>query len=96
MHVSRFEGFGLPVLEGLAHGAPVVCSELAPLREIAEQAALYVDPSSVDSIADGLCRIDADAELRQRLASAGHARARARQPQHTAAAWSALHERLLA
>ncbi|MBL8756102.1 MAG: glycosyltransferase, partial [Planctomycetes bacterium] len=67
VHVSLFEGFGLPVLEGLAHGTPVLCSDLPPHREIAGDAALFVEPRDVDAIAAGLVAIHRDAGLRARL-----------------------------
>ena len=47
---SEFEGFGLPVLEGMACGAPVVCSNTSSLPEIAGDAALLVDPADTDAI----------------------------------------------
>jgi hypothetical protein len=101
VHVSHFEGFGMPVLEGLANGAPVVCSDLPPHREIADigensELALFVDPQSIDSIADGLTRIHTDDELRSRLAHAGHQRARGLTPQATAEQWSRIHQTVLA
>jgi glycosyltransferase involved in cell wall biosynthesis len=52
--VSLHEGFGLPVLEGMAAGAPVVASNVAALPEVSGGAAILVDPFSVDSIADGI------------------------------------------
>jgi hypothetical protein len=91
VHVAMFEGFGLPVLEGLAHGAPVLASDLPPHREIAGTAALFVDPRDPGAIAAGLVRIHRDAALRRQLAAAGRARAAMLQPQHTAAAWAAIH-----
>jgi hypothetical protein len=100
VHVSHFEGFGMPVLEGLANGAPVVCSDLPPHREIADlgkngELALFVDPQSIDSIADALARIHLDSELRWRLALAGHQRARDLTPQATAEQWSRIHREVL-
>jgi glycosyltransferase involved in cell wall biosynthesis len=47
----RYEGFGQPVLEGLACACPVACSDLPPLREVAGDAALYFDPDELESIA---------------------------------------------
>ncbi len=52
--VSLHEGFGLPILEGMAAGAPVVASNVAAIPEVSGGAAVLVDPFSVDSIADGI------------------------------------------
>lgn len=53
---SLYEGFGLPVLEAMAHGTPVVVSNGSSLPEIAGDAGIYVDPSDVSSIAEGINR----------------------------------------
>lgn len=100
VHVSHFEGFGMPVLEGLASGAPVVCSDLPPHREIADtgengELALFVDPQSVESIASGLLQSHRDSEWRWRTALAGHQRASRLTPQATAEHWSRIHRELL-
>src|SRR5437870_12352728 len=58
--VSLYEGFGMPALEALACGAPLVASNRGSLPEIVDQAGLIVDPLQVDSIADGLSRAVAD------------------------------------
>jgi len=50
IYPSAFEGFGMPVLEALAAGIPVACSDIAPLREVAGDTALYFDPESEDAI----------------------------------------------
>ncbi len=72
---STFEGFGMPVLEAMAAAVPVACSDIAPLRETAGDAALYFDPHSVDSIVDAVRRLLLDVDLRARLAGAGRRRA---------------------
>jgi glycosyltransferase involved in cell wall biosynthesis len=92
---SLFEGFGLPVLEGLAHGIPVLCSDLPPFREIAGEAALFVDPRDPAAIATGIERICTDADLRRQLAAAGPARAAAFRPEATVHIWRQLHAELL-
>ncbi len=68
---SLYEGFGLPVLEAMACGAPVVTSNVSSLVEVAGQAALLVDPLSVDDIGAALARLLADEPLRARLIEEG-------------------------
>ena len=72
---SRYEGFGLPVLEAMATGAPVLTSNLSSLPEVAGDAALLVDPTRVDAIADGLRRLLESDTLREQLRIAGPAQA---------------------
>lgn len=91
VHASRFEGFGLPVLEALAHGAPLLCSDLEPLREVAGDVARYVDPNDVGSIAAGLEAIDRDDDLRAAQVAAGPDRAAAFSLQRLADSWRRVH-----
>jgi glycosyltransferase involved in cell wall biosynthesis len=72
---SRYEGFGLPVLEAMACGTPVLTSNVSALPEVAGDAAVLVDPEEPASIADGLDRLVRDADLRGRLRAAGRERA---------------------
>ena len=71
LYPSLFEGFGLPVLEGLTAGVPTACSAIEPLLTIVGDAALLFDPYSESAILDGMRRITQDEELRCRLALAG-------------------------
>ena len=75
VYPSTFEGFGLPVVEALAAGVPVACSDIEPLRTVAGDAALLFDATSIDSLYDALSRLITDASLRERLARAGPLRA---------------------
>jgi glycosyltransferase involved in cell wall biosynthesis len=72
---SRAEGFGLPILEALGAGLPVVASDLDAFHEFAGEDALYVPPDDPDALAGALRRIVTDDGLRSRLSEAGPARA---------------------
>ena len=75
VYPSLYEGFGLPVVEAMACGTPVLTSRSSSLREIAEGAALLADPYDEQALADALLRLGEDATLRGRLRAAGLARA---------------------
>jgi glycosyltransferase involved in cell wall biosynthesis len=71
---SLFESFGLPILEAMASGCPVVTSNCYGAREIAADAALLVDPGSVEAIVEGLERTLHDGALRTQLIERGYQR----------------------
>ena len=68
---SLYEGFGLPVLEAMACGTPVTCSDTSSLPEIAGDAALHFDPDSVESLTDALRHLLSDTDLRAALRQRG-------------------------
>jgi glycosyltransferase involved in cell wall biosynthesis len=68
---SLYEGFGFPVLEGMACGTPIVTSNVSSLPEVAGDAALLVDPLDVEAITHAIQRILDDSELRQTLIQRG-------------------------
>ncbi len=73
---SLYEGFGLPPLEAMHHGCPVLTSSSTSLPEVCGQAAVYVDPESVEDIAEKLSGLLGDEALRRRLAREGPIQAR--------------------
>ena len=73
---SLYEGFGLPVLEAMARGVPVLCSDRASLPEVAGTAALFFDPEQPAAIADAIATLLGDPTERERLREAGLERAR--------------------
>jgi glycosyltransferase involved in cell wall biosynthesis len=72
---SLYEGFGLPVLEAMSCGAPVVTSRSSALAEVADGAALLVDPQSCAQIADAIYRVCTEPDLAEELSEKGRARA---------------------
>ncbi len=71
---SLYEGFGLPVLEAMARGVPVACSDASSLPEVAGEAALLFDPHDESAIAEALQRLLGDRALREQLRARGLAR----------------------
>lgn len=76
LYPSLFEGFGLPPLEAMACGTPVIAGRSGSLPEVLGDGALWVDPYDVDAIADGMTRLLSDEALREELLAKGFARAR--------------------
>lgn len=74
IYPSLYEGFGLPILEAMACGCPVVTSNLGSMKEIAGEAAILVDPVSISGIANGIAKIVGDSKTRNRLINEGQRR----------------------
>jgi len=81
---TLFEGFGLPVLEAMGRGCPVICSDLPVLRELAGNSAAYFDPRSTESMSTTIASVLRNPHLLVELAGSGFARSRAFSWQRTA------------
>lgn len=75
IYPSLYEGFGLPALEAMACGTPVIASNQSSLPEVVGEAGILVNPRDVGAIAEAISRLLVDSELRQRLSEAGLAQA---------------------
>ncbi len=76
VYPSLYEGFGLPVLEAMACGCPVICSRVASLPEVAGDAVLYIDPRQVETLVEALNAVLTRPALREQLVAAGKDRSR--------------------
>ncbi len=94
--LSLTEGFGLPVVEAFHYGVPVLCSDRGSLPEICGDAALQVDPSNEEAMAQAMIRIHQDQQLRDQLRDRGPARAARYSPEFSAQAWYAIHQEICA
>jgi glycosyltransferase involved in cell wall biosynthesis len=92
---SLYEGFGLPILEAMACGTPVLTANVSSLIEVAGEAALLVDPLSVEQITAGLSRLLTDDSLRAELVARGFAQAKLFTWERAANQLLALYRRLL-
>lgn len=95
VYPSLYEGFGLPILEALACGTPVLTSTSSSLPEVAGDAALVVDPRDVDDIARGIRQLMVDDTLREELRERGLARAQQFSWQRTAQETARVYGRIL-
>ena len=73
---SFYEGFGIPLVEAMAHGKPVITSNIGTMAEVAGDAALFVDPANPASVAQAFLKLARDQNTRQRLAANAHRRAK--------------------
>ena len=92
---SLEEGFGIPVLEAMAGGVPVVTSNVSSMPEVGGEAALYVDPYDPADIAQKVVQAVEDSALRTRLVEKGYARAREFTWRRTAEATLAVYDEIL-
>ena len=76
IHPSVYEGFGMPIIEAMANGIPVACSNVTSLPEVAGPAALLFDPFNVDSITQAMHRLADDPQLRKDLIKKGYEQAK--------------------
>jgi glycosyltransferase involved in cell wall biosynthesis len=76
IYPSTFEGFGLPVIEAMAAGVPLACSDIEPLRGITGNGALRFDPANTDEMVSAIESLVCDDQLRYDLTAAGRLRAR--------------------
>jgi glycosyltransferase involved in cell wall biosynthesis len=90
---SRYEGFGLPVLEAMAHGTPVITTAVTAIPEAAGDAALYVPLDDDVALAQAIARVRSDAQLAASLRERGLARAATMTWSNVAAATLAVLER---
>ncbi len=95
VYPSRFEGFGLPVLEAMACGTPVITTSSSSLPEVAGDAALLVDPDDVPALSDAMERVVSDPDLQGALRAAGLQRAASFSWQRTATETARLYRDVL-
>ncbi|MEH1843560.1 MAG: glycosyltransferase family 1 protein [Nostoc sp.] len=76
VYPSHYEGFGLPVLEAMTLGAPVVTSNTSSIPEVSGDAAILIDPNDPVQLAEAILKVISDSQLRQELINKGKARAR--------------------
>jgi hypothetical protein len=95
IYPSLYEGFGIPILEAMMVGTPVVTSQVTAMPEVAGDAALLVDPLDVHAMAQAMQRVLSDKKLRQSLVRKGRERARPYTWESTCSQYCDMYEELL-
>lgn len=76
VYPSYYEGFGLPVLEAMSLGVPVICSNASSLREVSGDATYYIDPNNLSDLIEAMQKMDSNEKLRSKLITRGFKQAR--------------------
>ena len=96
VYPSRYEGFGIPLLEAMSLGCPVVCSNSSSIPEVVDNAGEYFAPGDRDSIQDALERVLQSSSRQVELADLGHVRCRHFSWNRCAAETHSVYKKLLA
>jgi glycosyltransferase involved in cell wall biosynthesis len=91
---SRYEGFGLPIIEAFKYGVPVITSNIPPMADIAGNAAILVNPNSIPSIRNAVLRLLAEPALCESLKIKGSVRVIPYQADHIARQYQQLYDRI--
>ncbi|MFN7499336.1 MAG: glycosyltransferase family 4 protein [Dolichospermum sp.] len=75
LYPSHYEGFGLPVLEAMTLGSPVITSNISSIPEVTGNAAILIDPNDYMQLAEAILQVISDSQLRQNLINKGKIRA---------------------
>ena len=95
VYLSHYEGFGLPVVEAMASGCPVIASSVSCLPEIGDDAALYCEPEDEQSLVEMLNKITSDEELRKSLSEKGKRRSQFFHPEERVNALMELYQKII-